>query len=490
MGRFAWIASVALAAAACNAIAGITDGQLATTGGDAGDDATTAEAGPGPGHDAGADADARAGDDATASDGPTPPPTLVCAVVPSTTLLVDDLSTYDGGASLNFIHGLWIGKTLTNKQFYVVTQVAQDDTSFLAYEVDLNAGGVLQTGHWSGVGGQAGGIGLIDFTSEPSGATIANVAFTGYNGPVSGTGSQTAVQIVPLPPQFGGLVGSSYKVGQVLANILSGRFLVQPTGEVDWLMATQGRSFADYRVAVGAGFQDDASAAPGTELAHSFTTPYDVAGRPFFDMSRTLYSLLQGVDPDGGATLFAMPDDFSDAATQAPVGASQQAVIAGARPSTTDATKAIVLALAPSGPAYTSLAGLVPPARLTSLSFDPSQLASGGTVAVSEVPADNIGRAWLGDDLVMVGSPQDGSGGLVLLWLGHDGRPVSHAGNQRKVMDDGNQVEIAAVQFEKILPQGLGATLDLAWMEHVSPDGGAGKYDRIYAAQATCTPAP
>src|SRR5580693_4586572 len=100
----------------CNAIAGIQEGELA-----AGQDASMQQD-SGPGHDATmgeAGADGSSSDTSTPDAGDAGPAgeagllAVRCAIDTNTTVLVDDLSTYDGGADLDYIHGVWIAPTTT-----------------------------------------------------------------------------------------------------------------------------------------------------------------------------------------------------------------------------------------------------------------------------------------------------------------------------------------------------------------------------------------
>jgi hypothetical protein len=130
---------------------------------------------------------------------------------------------------------------------------------------------------------------------------------------------------------------------------------------------------------------------------------------------------------------------------------------------------------------------LAQPSQLASLTVGAAPFVAGSTLNLAEVPVDNTGIGSMGDQTAIVGPRADGTG-LNLLWLGPDGRAVSHAGTSNPLVSGSNQVSIAAVQFGNAVV-GAGATLFVAWIEDVPPPGGGQPYQQIKGAKVSCAPA-
>ena len=476
-----------LAGAGCDAIAGIQEGELASgqdgsVTGDSGPglDGTIGEGGAdGPSGDSTASDAGDAGVD-TGNAGEAGLVPLRCAVDTSTTVLVDDLSTYDGGAGLDYIQGVWIGLTSTSQQLWVITQISGYD-SFLTYEVDLMHGTSTPTGQL-GIGTSAR---LLDAITTGSGNGLRSDILATYPGSIGVGGPQSGLQVVELPNYFGPSSSSSIE-GPGHVAYESGRLASVPTtGAWPWLAVTRSTLLVTQPdLTAGAGIYIDGG--PGSHgLAIGSGIEQLVAQQPFFDNAGELYAFANGVDPDGGTSVFAIPDDLEDAATMGTIPGATTTVLC-AQPSAADPTRALVVADAITGQSVQVYAGLAPFAQLTSLTLGAAPLSAGAAIPLEDFPSANLGRSTSGDELAIIGTPADGSSGLVFLWLSPSGEPVSQLG--QKIEDDGNQAQIAAVAFQKLLSEALGATLYIAWIETAAPDGSATKFGRIYAAQVTCAP--
>jgi hypothetical protein len=58
------------------------------------------------------------------------------------------------------------------------------------------------------------------------------------------------------------------------------------------------------------------------------------------------------------------------------------------------------------------------------------------------------------------------------------------------IENDGNQVQLGAIQFVGTFSEVVGGSMYIAWIEYAAVDGSAVKYSRIYAAKVTCVPSP
>jgi hypothetical protein len=414
-----------------------------------------------------------------------PSPELACSVIESSRILVDDSANEDAAGGAGFINGVWIAKSTTENQIFVFTQLAADPTQFLEYDVDFNAGSSFVGRGWTGIG-DGRGVQLIDVSTAVSGTTVVNAALATFPAGGSGKGPSTGLQVIPLPPSFTGFIpGNPVIVADAfLADIQSGVFVQTTTTSADWLVATQGTNIQRYNVFAGSGSDADASG-PQQILATSTTTPYDVTNAPLLDMGGSLYAMVSGIDPSGSVSVFAEPDDFSADASASTIGGSTHGRVLTARPSTVDPTSALVLMVVPEASQLQArvFGAITPPGRLSSLAAGAAPWTGGSLLGLAEVPSASAGIGWLDDETALIGPTQDGSG-LQLLWIGPDGRLVSHSATSGVLLPGGsNQVAGSAVQFDKHFGETQG-TLFAVWIENIPARGS----QRIYAIKVSCAP--
>ncbi len=408
----------------------------------------------------------------------------MCAIDVNSRILVDSTSNYDAAGGAGFVHGLWFAKTTTYNQIFVFAQLASDPTEFFEYDVDFNQQAVLANHSWRGLGAGKGAQ-LIDVSTTPAGANaVTNAALATAPGPASGMGTSSDIQVIPLPSDFSGFFpGNPFKVGNLLANVQSGVFLQPTRTSADWLLATQGNSISRYNIVTGTGTTTDASAF-GQILAASTTTKYSVDDAPFLDIGGWLYAFVGGVDPEGGLTAFQLPDDLGDAAATT-IPNSVGTRILTARPSARAPSNALVLAAAPvsAGTEQQIFQAVAPPSQLTSAAIGSPPYTRSAVLQAVELPLVNAATASLDDETAIVGPRPDGTG-LYLVWLGPDGRVVSHPATSGALLNLSDTVQSAAVQFDQHTGE-AGATLFVAWIEDM-PDGS----QRIYAIKVLCSPPP
>jgi hypothetical protein len=414
-----------------------------------------------------------------AADAPRPPPPeLACSLVPKSSIVVDDTRNYAGPG---FIRGVWFARTPTYNHVFVFSQLASDATQFLEYDLDFNAGAVQSIHSRQGLA-QGAGVQLMGVSTLPAGASnVANAALATYPGPMNGTGARTGIQVIDLPPDFGAFIPDNpFSVGSVLADVPSGVFFQPTLRSADFLVATQGRSVSEYQLLAGRSDPVDGGTS-GRILASSTTTAYSVANAPVLDIGGAVYAFVSGVDADGGATVFRMPEDLSLASSSVISGSMNGSVLV-ARPSVLDSTKALVLAAVPDSMQSQHVYGaVVDPSQLQSLAIG-GLLKPGAVLAASEFPTFNVGLGWMDDETAIVG-PGLGGTSLNLVWLGPDGRAVSHAATSGPIVDVGSQISATAVQFEQHGAE-ASATLYVAWIQNVDATGN----QIITAAKVQCSP--
>jgi hypothetical protein len=198
---------------------------------------------------------------------------------------------------------------------------------------------------------------------------------------------------------------------------------------------------------------------------------------------------------DAGETLFTVADDLSEAGTQAPITATPcggneapEATVIAVKASAEDPSTGLAWGFVKcddAGPTVGFKA--MSAAEWRTLRVDPTVpvLAPGSDLPLEwgELPvfASSFGgHAFDRDDLFVVGSPNDGTGGLVHLWLSADGGVVSRAATSGKLVNGvpGNPT-VAAAQFVQRVGESR-ATLQIAWVDH-EPD-----HDVLWAARVTC----
>ena len=472
----------------CNAIAGIQDGTLGTLDGGGNDaaDVTVNDA------DGGGAGDA-AGDKTNGSDGgldamaeaEAGPALASCHIVPNSTVLLDDLSTHDG-ADLTFAHALGI-TALSNVggEAIVVAQTQNENTDFHGYRASYGNPGMPQPALLNGVATK-GNIQILQTISDPGGN--GNVVLTAYETAFFQQPS-FGLQLVPLPntnnDQFS--QGGYELVDLSLTYVNEGFALpTSPTGAY-WLASTQGEAISNYTISLGAGFSNDAGAAEQT-LALVHTQPnWSVSIAPF-QIGSSLYVVANQFS-DAGAGVFTVPADLSSTGTQGTINATGTSIVLAAHASVGSPGNALVLAgsITNQGMLQT-YAATVAPGMLGSLTIGQAPLNMGQLVDPSQIPFDNGGSVWADDELFAVGNPGDKSGGGTLVWIGPDGHIVSStATSPGKLIQTSNAVKMCAVAVQDHFGEGR-ADLVVAWIEQVTPDGGAQPYDQLYSAQVICNP--
>jgi hypothetical protein len=233
--------------------------------------------------------------------------------------------------------------------------------------------------------------------------------------------------------------------------------------------------------------QEDA-AFPPPSLALSNTTKYLVDHAPLFDMGGALHVFLTGVDPDGGATVYTLPEDLADAAGAMVSGTvikgSTGGRVVAARPSATEPKRALVVALVPdsTGTQQHAYGGLVDPSQLGSVAIGAPPLDQSFVLTSEVVPVPYpSGVGWQDDETAIFGQGPTGTG-LHLVWLGPDGHAVFSDSSGTSLFDDGLGATAASVQFGTNLGE-TGGTLYVAWIETVDGTGN----QSIKAAKLSCT---
>jgi hypothetical protein len=426
---------------------------------------------------------AEAGPDATVDSGPTFT-TFSCGVDNGTLTLVDDLSTLPNGASLSFQRGIWIAPTSQGSTIYVLTQRSDENADFRAYAVGLTTG-VVNLYTYSGLNPTGSNLRLLDVTTTQVSTTYTTLVLTSY-----GNGALAGLQVAQLPEQFGGPLTTAYPVGSLGAidpgTVGAGRMAPMTSGATAWLASTD--ESTSYSLVMGAGTQAAGQIGSQT-LGSSPTNNFNFSAQAtLFDIGGDLYTVqsLPGTSQD---TVYAVPDSLGDAGVQTPVAVPDAGgALFEAKISATDPTKVLLLGvtLSTSGTGAQLYVAKVPPSQLESIDIGPPQFTPASTVSLGEFPTDNSGRAWSNDDFVTVGSPGTGGSGMAMALVDGNGNLLNGA----LIENDGNQIQIGAVQFINTFNEVIGGSLYIAWIEYASVDGSAIKYSRIYAARVTCVPSP
>jgi hypothetical protein len=419
----------------------------------------------------------------TAADAPVEP-AIVCLADTSSLILVADTSTLGDAGALGFAQKVWIAKTTTANQIFVYAQLL-GSTTFLEYPVDFRAVGTPTAQAYAGFSDR--GIDLLDVsTTITDGGALTNVALASYPGSNLGAVPMSGIQVVPLRPSFTAVIpNNAFAVTKLFAAHLTSGVFLQPTPtSAEWVVSAQGTMNRQYTVLVGAGSQSDASG-PAMVLAASPTFAYSIDDAPFFDMGGSLYAVVSGVDPGKVPTVFRWPDDWSGDASASPVTATARTRVLAARPSAGDPSTALVLVAVPDSTRTHEgiYAARVPASQLTSLNAGAPTFVSGSLLEAGELPATSMGQCSLDDETAIVGPTLDGTG-LQLVWLGPDGRAISHpATNGPLVPPGGNTVAASAVQFEG--QEGESAALFfVAWIEIVAATGA----QQLFAEPVFCAP--
>jgi hypothetical protein len=490
-GAAALIASILGGAGACSIVAGIQEGHLGSLP-DAGppSDATTdgtKEAAAEGSVDSAPDVDA-ALDASVDSPADAALPRVACSPVSNTVLAVDESANYpsDGGLP-GFIPGVWLARTTIADQLFLFTQLASDPTKFFEYQIDFSSHSVVLGRSWSGDGAN---VQLVDVASMPVGAnTVVNSALTMINGVLPGFGPAVWIQVIPLHSFFNGpFWANTLTTGPEIARVQSGTFFLSAdAGSASWLVGAQGTNVSRDVIFAGSIGQADASFTPPS-LARSDTTKYLVDNAPFFDMGGALHVFLTGVDPDGGATVYTLPEDLADAAGAMVSGTvipgSTGGRVVSARPSANDPSKALVVALVPdsTGTQQHAYGGRVDPSQLSSVAIGSPPLDQSVVLPSSVVPVPYpTGLGWQDDETAIFGQGPTGTG-LHLVWFGSDGHAVFSDSSGTSLFDDGLGATAASVQFGTHLGE-TGGTLYVAWIETVDSTGN----QSIKAAKLSCT---
>jgi hypothetical protein len=223
-------------------------------------------------------------------------------------------------------------------------------------------------------------------------------------------------------------------------------------------------------------------------LALSNTTKYFVGNAPFFDMGGAVHAFVSGVDPDGGANAFTLPEGLADAGQIIPgtvIRGSTGGRVVAARPSAADPAKALVLALVPdaTGTQQHAYGGRVDRSQLSSVAIGTPPLDRSFTLGSDVVPMPyQSGIGWMDDETALFGPGPAGTG-LYLVWFGADGHAVFSDPSGAPLFDDGLSAASAAVQFGQHVGE-MGGTLYVAWLETVDSAGD----QAIKALKLSCSP--
>jgi hypothetical protein len=466
----------------CDAIVGIQDGILAPSdgGGNDGADVTTGDGNGG--HDATGDTTTTDGGLDALAEAEAGVTVAACNLVPNSTMVVDDLSTHDGG-DREFAHALGITALKNvNGEAIVVTQTQSENQDILAYRASYGNGPSPPV-NLAGVA-TSGGVQIQDTISDPAGN--GNVVLTSF---VTGFVNQPAygLQLIPLPnlnnDQFS--QGGYELVNLFLANVNQAHALQTSSSSAIWVASTTGESFFRSNITVGAGFTDDAAAANVNVLTINGTSPnWSVDFAPFV-VGNGVY-VIANQATEAGAGVYSTPMDFSDAATLGTIGSPSLSLVFKAHASVGSPGKALVFAGTLDTQGNFDLYGAtVDPGMLGSLTVGQPPF-TGGTVSLGDMPFDRGDSVWATDELFAIGTPGDKSVGAVLVWIAPDGHLVSAASTSGgKLIQTNNAIQLSAVAAQTVLGEGH-AELVVAWIERIVPDGGAQPYDVLYSAQAVC----
>jgi hypothetical protein len=472
----------------CNAIAGIQEGILAPSdGGIDGADVTTGDTGGGN--------DSGGGDTTTMTDGgpdamaeaEAGPLLAACNLVPNSTVLVDDLSTHDGG-DLQFGNGLGITSLKNvNGEAIVVVQTQSENNDIRGYRVSYGQG-AQGPSYLSGVATK-GGIQIQDTISDPNGN--GNVVLTSYETSFF-TQPDYGLQLIPLPNDNNELFSSGgyelvdfglQSVGEAHAMQLSS------TGAI-WTATTVGESFARSYITVGAGFSDDAGAANQNLVTISGTTPNWSLNIPPFVVGSSVYVIANQFTDAGGAGVFSAAADLSDGGPLGSIGAKGMSTVFAAHGSVGSPGKVLVVAGALNNQAMLGIySATVDPSVLGTLTIGQAPFTGGASVSLGDMPFDRgSGPIWTDDELFAVGTPGDKSVGGVLAWIGPDGHLVSGASTSGgKLIQTNNAIQKCAIAAQDHIGESH-ADLVVTWIERMHPEGGAMPYDVLYSAQVVCNP--
>ena len=419
------------------------------------------------------------------------PPPVACTLVRFSRVVVDDLSTREGGPTTYANTIGIVPLSDVSGTAIVVAQLQGDEHEFLGYTVQYGVTSrppALVTPDPLTGFAPDGGIDLLATIADPHG--FGNAALTTYRTLRTAVGNQQGLQLVSLPNTSQDFLFAplSYPVADLgLFRTNAGALAQTSDASAVWVASGTEGPVLTGAVRAGAGSADGGQSR-WAELVASGQDFYQLGNPQLFVMGTTLYAVTAGVVPQEGATVFEVSTDFPDASTQGLIGGPDAgSVVFAAHPSTTDPSKVIVLAGSQTGPGgtFVTTGATVDPQALVSLIIGQSPFVQHGAVSPGQLPLSVASHAWSGDELFLFGAAGDKSGDAVLAWMAPDGHLVSASGPL--VTPSGPLVASSIAAQDN--HEELRADLIIAWVERITTDAGL-EADRLLSAQVTCEPAP
>ena len=467
----------------CNALAGIELGSLETSEGGpgSGPDATTGDASGGDGASGAADggpSDGGPSDGGSAEATGPAAPTFTCAGSSSPFVVANLENATDGGRQFSFDITLAVTQDQAAR---VVVQLAQNNTgeAFRVYDVRWQPTSLDSA--WS-VSPPNGGY-VSSAATTPTGLTMV-VSNQSYDFD-SGTYSSNLLAY-PIPASARDL-GSSpppFPLTPTMPNTnFNGSAYVLELGADD--------DFVFTRPVVGNGSSLQSSRStrdggPGTPTTFGTSDQQHSDPPALVHGGSSVYAML-GNDPtsDGGVEIYKLADNGVNG-TVTPTMLASNTLIAGAYPSTVDATKiatfAATLVLAPTAQ-FSLFSGLVDATNFEQLQI--SALHPGPVLGLHEVPTGKSGSAFVNDQLVLAGlSPVATDQGINFIWLDTNGHVLGEAIGDSRLYNTRPGIQAVAIAPVSVVANLL-ATFFVSWIEERSD--GTGSYDVLYVDQVQCS---
>jgi hypothetical protein len=405
--------------------------------------------------------------------------------------LVDDLS-HPGSLSPEFDpRGIWMIRTTSPGQVYLFAQLrdgfpVQYSVTFGQPAPPLKVLGPIGTG---------ADVGLIDVAPaarDPAAGADILLSYTPSTGPQMGN---ALLRVIPVARAFDAGAAPAFSVGDSVGTgvVFGGRLLVAEGG-VDYLLSIVDESGLDDAsapidtIVAGRGGAADGSATEQTLASLAFPL-IRLSQTPFFELDGGVFAFVEGLSDQANESEVVFPSDFLSPGLWTNLTPPGLVEILGAQPSAVAPGKADVILVFQSaaGAPYQITAAQLAPPLLSSLQIRFPPFVLGSSLTAQEVPFSAKSSSWMDDELVVVGMSDDLSGGIVLLWVGPDGRVVARGSGLQKLVSRVIAPQSTAVQFAEHQGE-LTATIDVAWVDRVGDDAG-GTFDRLFAAQAKCAPA-
>jgi hypothetical protein len=434
-------------------------------------DSTLSDAGSDTGTDSGNPSSAGdAGDGSTGVDANAP--TFVCSPSPRP-FQVASLENADAGRQFSNNPVLGVSSDQEARILMQVSQNGNQGPSSEAFRVYNVRWPNSLDSTWSFQGG-----GLMNAQTTPTGIT-AILQTQGYDG-----GPITTLLSQPIPANVRdqGSLPLPFPLTFPIGNFNGSATLLELALDDDFvILRPQSQTGSTYQSLRGS-----RANGPGVPATFGMSTQGQGDSPNMVQGGNSVYAVI-GSDPtsDAGVNIYKLPADGSDAGIVNPSSLPNNSLLAGAFPSTTDATKiatfAATLVTVPTAQ-LSFYAGLVDATRFDSLQL--SALTQGVSYGLHEVPVNKSSVSFTNDQLVMAGlSPVASDQGINFVWMDSHAHVLGQAVGDNRLYNTRVGIQTTAVAFIQSI-SGILASFYVAWVEE--PTDSNGVYDVLYVDQVQC----